>query len=65
MEFRLKRLVLASYAILMLTTLSYASNKWTGKVIGVTDGDTTTVLRKRTQAAIRLYEIDCPEDEQP
>ena len=49
----------------MLTTLSYASNKWTGKVIGVTDGDTTTVLRKRTQAAIRLYEIDCPEDEQP
>jgi micrococcal nuclease len=32
-----------------------------GKVVGVSDGDTLTVLRDRTQIRIRLYGIDCPE----
>ena len=32
-----------------------------GKVIGVSDGDTMTVLRDQTQVRIRLYGIDCPE----
>jgi endonuclease YncB( thermonuclease family) len=32
-----------------------------GKVVGISDGDTMTVLRDRTQVRIRLYGIDCPE----
>jgi len=34
---------------------------WSGKVIGVADGDTITVLQNREQVKIRLYGIDCPE----
>ncbi len=33
----------------------------TEKVVGVTDGDTITVLQDRTQNKIRLYKIDAPE----
>jgi len=38
----------------------------TGKVIGIADGDTLTVLRQndKTQHKIRLYGIDCPESHQ-
>jgi micrococcal nuclease len=31
------------------------------KVVGVSDGDTLTVLRDQSQVRIRLYGIDCPE----
>jgi endonuclease YncB( thermonuclease family) len=34
---------------------------WSGKVIGVADGDTITVLRDKEQVRIRLYGIDTPE----
>ncbi|MFO8084826.1 MAG: thermonuclease family protein [Desulfobacterales bacterium] len=33
----------------------------TGKVVGVSDGDTVTVLVNKTQVKVRLYGIDCPE----
>ena len=35
--------------------------EFAGRVVGVSDGDTITVLRDRTQVRIRLYGIDCPE----
>lgn len=38
---------------------------WSGKVIGVADGDTITVLRDKKPQKIRLYGIDCPEKRQP
>lgn len=39
---------------------------WTGRVVGVADGDTITVLRPgRDQVKIRLYGIDAPESGQP
>lgn len=39
---------------------------WSGKVVGVADGDTITVLRDgRDQVKIRLYGIDAPESGQP
>jgi endonuclease YncB( thermonuclease family) len=44
--------------IIALPCLSWA---WSGKVIGVADGDTITVLRDKEQVSIRLYGIDCPE----
>src|SRR4051812_3638778 len=33
----------------------------TGKVVGVSDGDTLTVLKGRTQVKVRLHGIDAPE----
>ena len=32
-----------------------------GKVVGVSDGDTITVLQEHIQYKTRLYGIDCPE----
>jgi micrococcal nuclease len=37
---------------------------WSGKVVGVADGDTITVLRVYEQVKIRLYGIDTPEKKQ-
>ena len=42
-----------------------AAADFRGKVVGVTDGDTVTVLRYREQVKIRLTEIDAPERKQP
>jgi len=37
---------------------------WTGKVVGVADGDTITVLHNGQPEKIRLWGIDCPEKRQ-
>jgi len=34
---------------------------WQGKVVGVSDGDTITVLNEKTPIKVRLCGIDCPE----
>jgi endonuclease YncB( thermonuclease family) len=44
--------------ILFFISPSYA---WTGKVVGVTDGDTIKVLREGKQVKVLLYGIDTPE----
>lgn len=36
-----------------------------GKVVGISDGDTITVLVDETQVKVRLHGIDCPEKGQP
>ena len=49
---------------LLALWLLFASNSladFTGKVVGVSDGDTITVLNERTPVKIRLFGIDCPE----
>jgi endonuclease YncB( thermonuclease family) len=38
-----------------------AADNFPAKVVGVSDGDTITVLRDRTPVKIRLKGIDCPE----
>jgi endonuclease YncB( thermonuclease family) len=38
-----------------------AADDFSGKVVGISDGDTITVLRDRTPVKIRLRGIDCPE----
>jgi endonuclease YncB( thermonuclease family) len=47
--------------ILFLVAAAYSETVITGKVVGVSDGDTITVLQDRAQYKIRLYGIDCPE----
>lgn len=48
-------------AITLLPALSWA---WQGKVVGVSDGDTITVLHDGKGEKIRLYGVDCPESHQ-
>jgi len=47
-----------SLVLILLPSFSWA---WSGEVVGITDGDTITVLRDKEQVRIRLYGIDCPE----
>jgi micrococcal nuclease len=54
-------LALALILLLSLPSLSWA---WSGKVVGVTDGDTITVLHAGRGEKIRLWGIDCPEKRQ-
>ena len=37
------------------------AEEFAGKVVGVSDGDTITVLRDRAPVKVRLKGIDCPE----
>jgi endonuclease YncB( thermonuclease family) len=53
------------FALTLLTPLSAFSNEWAGIVIGISDGDTLTVLNEnKRQIKIRLAEIDAPESKQ-
>ena len=49
---------------ILLTNNVFAENL-TGKVVGITDGDTATVLIHNKQTKVRLAEIDTPEKNQP
>jgi endonuclease YncB( thermonuclease family) len=47
---------------LLLYSLAYAApSSFTARVIGISDGDTITVLKNKTRIKIRLHGIDCPE----
>jgi endonuclease YncB( thermonuclease family) len=58
------RALLAVLLSFILLVCSVHAQTITGKVVGVSDGDTITVLQDRTQYKIRLYGIDCPESGQ-
>ena len=47
--------------LFFILTLPVSAFAWSGKVVGVADDDTITVLRDKEQVRIRLYGIDCPE----
>jgi micrococcal nuclease len=51
--------------VLLLAARVDAGESWTGKVVGVADGDTITVLHDRTPEKIRLHGVDAPEKAQP
>ena len=56
---------LAAWAIAAgLFCLPATAAAWTGKVVGVADGDTITVLHNGQPEKIRLWGIDCPEKRQ-
>ncbi len=50
-----------SFALLTSQTLAA---DFTGRVVGVSDGDTITVLHSGKGERIRLHGIDCPEKRQ-
>jgi Micrococcal nuclease (thermonuclease) homologs len=54
----------AAIVLLLLFIIPVLSFGWEGKVVGVLDGDTITVLNNDTPVKIRLYGIDCPENKQ-
>jgi micrococcal nuclease len=55
------RIILTLVLILFVVSSAFAQ---TGKVVGVSHGDTITVLVNKTQVKVRLYGIDCPENGQ-
>jgi micrococcal nuclease len=57
MKRRAPELILVGY-LLVLPGLGWT---WSGKVVGVIDGDSITVLHDGRQEQIRLWGIDCPE----
>jgi len=50
--------------ILSIPLLSLSGDIFTGKVVGVSDGDTSKVMRKGKAVKVRLHGIDCPERKQ-
>lgn len=57
--------ILLTLALLSATSIAYA-DVVTGRIVGVTDGDTVTLLDgAKTQHKIRLAAIDAPEKAQP
>jgi len=45
----------------LLSPREGACESFSGGVVGVTDGDTLSVMKDRTAVKIRLHGIDCPE----
>lgn len=58
--------VVGAFAVVavLVALPAQAAQPFTGKVIGIADGDTLTVLADTTQHKIRLAEIDAPEKKQ-
>lgn len=56
---------LAQVCALLIVILAPSHlHAWSGKVVGVSDGDTIKVLRNNQQVRIRLHGIDTPEGAQ-
>ena len=54
-----------AYLLTLALSAHFALADFTGKVVGVSDGDTITVLNGTTEVKVRLDGIDAPEKAQP
>ena len=52
------------FLLLLLTFPGLGAEQFTGKVVGISDGDTISVLREGKAVKVRLYGIDTPERKQ-
>jgi micrococcal nuclease len=55
--------IIALFIILVISAFT-VTTELVGKVIGITDGDTITILQDNVQYKIRLLDIDAPEKKQ-
>lgn len=51
--------------VVLLSASAQGAEEFRGKVVGVSDGDTITILRDRRPEKVRLHGIDAPEKGQP
>lgn len=58
-------LVLLASLVLVSCGREVRRTPFEGRVVGVADGDTVTVLHRGAQVRVRLHGIDCPERGQP
>lgn len=59
------RWIVSFVLVLILSAPTFAAQVMEGKVVGVSDGDTITVLtNEKRQVKVRLYGVDCPESRQ-
>jgi micrococcal nuclease len=56
--------VITKTAVTLFLLLASQVHAETGRVVGVTDGDTLKVMLHGVQTNVRLYGIDCPEKKQ-
>lgn len=56
--------LLACALLALLLPSGTHAESFTGRVVGVSDGDSLTVLHDGRQEKIRLYGVDCPEKRQ-
>lgn len=61
-----QKIFLSLFVLLLLSVpLSSHADTFTGKVVGVSDGDTIKVMHEGRAVKVRLHGIDCPEKKQP
>lgn len=58
------KIFFASCLFITMMLFSTGSHGWTGKVVGISDGDTITVMHDGREEKIRIYGVDCPEGHQ-
>jgi endonuclease YncB( thermonuclease family) len=56
--------IILQYFVVMVVLIPTLSWAWQGLVVGVSDGDTITVMHEGKGEKIRLYGVDCPEKKQ-
>lgn len=54
-----------AFTLCLLASVPASAEELRGRVIGITDGDTLTLLVNRRPVKVRLAEIDTPESRQP
>jgi len=55
------RVRLALVALVLWSVPAFTQTRFAGRVVGVTDGDTISVMRDGRSVRVRLEGIDCPE----
>lgn len=61
----MKKLFTKAFVFAALLPLPLQAESFSGKVVGISDGDTITVLHENTPQKIRILGVDCPEKTQP
>ncbi len=68
MPHAIRRLPLVCFlllAVYLLAPATLSAQTFSGKVVGISDGDTIKVLRDGIETKIRMEGIDCPESGEP